>query len=233
MVCFRSRSDKRSPPSAFSDKDGETNLSQKRACSATKESQPPTKIMREGCNGRKTEKSTKACGNGKTDQDERMEGQKHGAEEPQDTPVVIVTKAPSEATKGDSTKEHTKGQSPGCKRAESVEMPQNEAAQNKQAKNAGEACTTELPASVCKRGSCGSPKLPSRCAASTCTSKTRSLPEFGLWSESGRLRQLSTICYCDSCMGFKVSTCSSPRMAQLRKTNTGRASLGPRSTKTE
>lgn len=66
----------------------------------------------------------------------------------------------------------------------------------------------EMPSSrpVCKRANGGE-----RCASlkgSTCS----------LWRESGRLRPMDTICYCDACIGFKSTTCSSPRMAEIRAT---------------
>lgn len=82
-----------------------------------------------------------------------------------------------------------------------------------------------------KRAGCGALSH-ARCADSTEIFESCTVTKYGLWSEAGRLRSLEVRCYCDACMGLKSSTCSSPRMAELKKLNGRSDYRGPRATKT-
>lgn len=85
--------------------------------------------------------------------------------------------------------------------------PSKPPAEEKPCKSVPAICIKDMPASrpVCKRLSKGERSEKFRSSASCCQ-----------WRESGKLRPVDVICYCDACIGFKSTQCSSPRMAELR-----------------
>ncbi|KAL8425083.1 hypothetical protein Efla_001472 [Eimeria flavescens] len=91
-------------------------------------------------------------------------------------------------------------------------------------------CETQLEASVknspsttgCKRARSEACKTAACCRYETLFSAggSAAIPQFALWSDAGRLRELELICYCDACIGLRDGTCTSPRMAEFKKSGT-------------
>lgn len=76
---------------------------------------------------------------------------------------------------------------------------------------------------TCKRGRSGAPKLslPSRCVNSDNVTTKYRRPHCPMCSQLGCLRNLEVICYCDACQESRGAECSSPRMADFRKSHPG------------
>lgn len=85
----------------------------------------------------------------------------------------------------------------------------------------------------CKRGRSGAPmlELPS-CLADDNTSTKYRRPHCHMCSQLGCLRNVEVVCYCDACQEQRGAECSSPRMAEFRKSHPGYVSRSGKTTHT-
>lgn len=83
--------------------------------------------------------------------------------------------------------------------------------------------TKALSRPVCKRGRSGGLKLDlsSRCVTNDNLATKYRRPHCPLCSQLGCLRNLEVVCYCDACQECRSAQCSSPRMADFRKSHKG------------
>lgn len=68
------------------------------------------------------------------------------------------------------------------------------------------------------------PETPSLCLTTENTSTKYRRPHCPMCSQLGCLRNIQVVCYCDACQESRDEQCSSPRMADFRKSHPGYAS---------
>ncbi|KAL8274694.1 hypothetical protein Esti_001409 [Eimeria stiedai] len=149
-------------------------------------------------------------------------------------PEVFVRSESGKVKKGTFSAACSRARTKGHERAE-VPEPAKEKAQEKPCEEESEALVKELPSAPgCKRGRSGCPKLAacSRYKTPASVEGCSTTQNFALWSDSGRLRELEMICYCDACIGLNDGTCTSPRMAKFKRTGAAGGSQSRQYTKT-